>query len=56
MMIPDKEYMTLALAGWVSGLRASLQTKGSLLRFPARAYAWVVARSPVGGVREATTP
>ena len=27
--------------GWLSGLSAGLQTKGSLVRFPVRAHAWV---------------
>ena len=38
----------------LSGLSASLQTKGWPVQFPARAHAWV-AESPVGGMREATT-
>ena len=36
---------------WLSGLSASLKTKGSLVRFPVRAHAW----SPVGAGREAPT-
>ena len=35
---------------WLSGLSASLQTKGSLVRFPVRAHAWLQAMSPVGGL------
>ena len=38
---------------WLSGLHASLGTKGSLVWVPVRACAWVAARSPVGGAREA---
>ena len=29
---------------WLSGLSARLQTKGSLVRFPVRAHAWVVGQ------------
>ena len=32
---------------WLSGLNASLQTKGSLVRFPVRAHAWVAGQIPV---------
>ena len=31
---------------WLSGLSTSLQTKGWLVRFPVRAYAWVVSQVP----------
>ena len=31
---------------WLSGLSASLQTKGSQVRFPVRAHAWVVGQVP----------
>ena len=34
---------------WISGLRASLRTKGSLVGFPVRAHAWVVGLVPSGG-------
>ena len=34
---------------WLSGLSASLQTKGSPARFPVRAYAWVASQVPSGG-------
>ena len=34
---------------WLSGLNASLQTKGSLVRFPVRAHAWVVGQVPSTG-------
>ena len=34
---------------WLSGLRASLQTKGSQVRFPVRAQAWVVGQVPSRG-------
>ena len=34
---------------WLSGLSASLQTKGSLVQFPARAHAWVEGQVPCGG-------
>ena len=40
---------------WLSGLSASLRTKGSLVQFPVRAYAWVAGQVPVGGMRKATT-
>ena len=37
---------------WLSGLSASLQTKGSLVRFPVRAHAWVAGQvSSWGRVR-----
>ena len=43
--------------GWLSGLSTGLNPLRTLVGFPARAQAWVAAqvRSPVGGVREATT-
>ena len=34
---------------WLSRLNASLLTKGSLVRFPVRAYAWVVGQVPSWG-------
>ena len=34
---------------WLSGLSADLQTKGSLVRFPVRAYPWVAGQVPSGG-------
>ena len=34
---------------WLSRLRASLWTKGSLVRIPVRAHAWVVGQVPSGG-------
>ena len=34
---------------WLSGLRASLQTKGSLVGFPVGSHAWVVGPGPSGG-------
>ena len=34
---------------WLSGLSASLRTKGSPLRFPVRAHAWVAGQVPSGG-------
>ena len=42
---------------WLSGLSASLWTKGSQVWFPVGAHAWVVGHvgPPVGGMREATT-
>ena len=33
---------------WLSGLRASLQTKGSPVQFPVRAQAWVAGQVPGG--------
>ena len=38
---------------WLGGLSAGLCTKASPVQFPVRTHAW--ARSPVGGMREATT-
>ena len=37
---------------WLSGLRASLQTKGSLVQFPVRAHAWVAGQVPSDGAHE----
>ena len=34
---------------WLSGLSASLQTKGLLVQFPVRAHAWIVGQVPSGG-------
>ena len=31
---------------WLGGLSASLQTKGSLVRFPIRAHAWIAGQVP----------
>ena len=33
---------------WLSGLTASLQTKGLPVRFPLRAHAWVMSQVPGG--------
>ena len=33
----------------LSGLSASLQTKGLLVRFPVRAHSWVVGQVPIWG-------
>ena len=33
----------------LSGLSAGLRTKGSLVRFPVRAHAWVVGQVPSSG-------
>ena len=38
---------------WLSGLSASLQTRGSLVWFPVRAPSWVSGQVPSGGAREA---
>ena len=35
---------------WLSGLNASLRTKGSLVRFSVRAHAWVVGQVPSKGM------
>ena len=35
---------------WLSGLSASLRTKGSLVLFPVRAHAWVAGQVPNRGV------
>ena len=40
---------------WLSGLSARLRTKGLPVPFPVRTHAWVAARSPAGGVWDATT-
>ena len=41
---------------WLSGLSMGLRTKGSPVRFPVRAHAWVVGQVPSGGhMIEATT-
>ena len=37
---------------WLSGLSASLQTKGSPVQFPVRAHAWVSGQVPIWGVYE----
>ena len=34
---------------WLSGLSASLWTKGSLVPFPVRAHAWVAGQAPSAG-------
>ena len=50
------ENEVLALAGVAQWIEHGLQTKGALVRFPVRAYAWVAGQVPSGGhVREATT-
>ena len=42
----------MALAGMAQWIECCLQTKGSPVRFPVRAYAWVVAGSPVKGMHQ----
>ena len=42
----EKELNKMALAGVAHGLNAGLQTKGSLVRFPIRAHAWVAGQTP----------
>ena len=37
---------------WLSGLNAGLQTKGLLVQFPVRVYAWVAGQVPSWGVHE----
>ena len=37
---------------WLSGLSASLGTKGSLVQFLVRAHAWVLGQVPSGGAPE----
>ena len=37
---------------WLSGWSSSLRTKGSLVRFPIRAHAWVAGQVPSRGARE----
>ena len=44
-----KNIHTLPCLVWLSGLNPSLQTRGSLVRFPVRAHAWVVGQAPGGG-------
>ena len=34
---------------WLSGLSASLQTKGSPVRFPVRTHTWVAGQAPSWG-------
>ena len=34
---------------WLSELRASLETKGSLVQFPVRAHVWVAGQVPSTG-------
>ena len=34
---------------WLSGLSAGLRSKGSRVRFPVRAHAWVVGQVPIMG-------
>ena len=38
-----------ALAGVAQGLSTGLQIRGSLVRFPVRAHAWVAGQVPSGG-------
>ena len=40
---------------WLSGLSAGLWTKGSLVRFPVRAHAWVAGQIPSWGLGAWTT-
>ena len=42
-------HATMPWLVWLSGLRAALRTKGSLVRFPVRAQAWVVGQVPSRG-------
>ena len=46
MEAPQKIKNGLPWLVWLSRLSASLWTKGSLVRFPVRAYAWVAGRVP----------
>ena len=39
----------MALAGVAQWVEHGLQTKGSLVRFPIRAHAWVVGQDPSRG-------
>ena len=34
---------------WLTGLSAGLRTKGSPVRFPVRAHAWVAGQVPIRG-------
>ena len=45
----DKEYRLLPWLVRLSGLSASLQTKGSPVQFPVRAHAWVAGQVPSRG-------
>ena len=42
-------YKQLPWLVWLSGLSASLQTRGLLVRFPVRAHVWVVGLVPNRG-------
>ena len=44
-----QEYFFLPWLVWLSGLSASLWTKGSLVQFPVRAHAWVAGQVPSRG-------
>ena len=44
-----KKKSTAALAGVAQWIKRGLQTKGSLVRFPVRAHAWVAGQLPIGG-------
>ena len=44
-----KMHEVLAWLVWLSGLSASLQTTGSLVRCPVRAHAWVAGQVPSKG-------
>ena len=43
-----KRFYLLPWLVWLSGLSASLQTKGLLVPFPVRAHAWVAGQVPSG--------
>ena len=52
---PIKKKNTQPGLVWLSGLSASLRTKGSLVPFLVGAHAWVPGRSPAGVAWEAAT-
>ena len=60
--IPHDQYVKrllkiryFSLAGVAQWIEHRLRTKGSPVRFPVRAHAWVAGRSPVRATREAPT-
>ena len=44
-----KNYLCGPQLVWLSGLSTNLKTKGSPVRFPDRAHAWVAGQVPSGG-------
>ena len=48
-LVSTKKLLDLPWLVWLSGLSADLRTKGSLVRFPVRAHAWVSGQVPSWG-------